>query len=207
MPPPPAHKILLPVKSVKDRQDYMKFLESGTIKQVDQMAIQLLANVNAEVFSVDAFCVPCDQNVPMLVDMESGGHRHASGWTPNWRERLECPFCRMNNRQRLVATLVKQELQGNQGKRVYFMEQITSIFKWASTTFKQHQLVGSEYLGYEYTSGAVIKGIRHEDVENLSFADGQLDLIVSNDVFEHVPNPTKSFNLKTSVKRFHCSDL
>ena len=73
------------------------------------------------------------------------------------------------------------------------MEHVTPIFNWVSETFKQHQLVGSEYLGHEYEGGAIIKGIRHEDVENLSFLDGSLDLIVSNDVFEHVPNPAKAF--------------
>jgi len=50
-----------------------------------------------------------------------------------------------------------------------------------------------EYLGHEYEGGAIIKGIRHEDVENLSFPDDALDLIVSNDVFEHVPNPARAF--------------
>ena len=53
--------------------------------------------------------------------------------------------------------------------------------------------MGSEYLGYEYQSGQIIKGARHEDVMNLSFEDNSLDLIVSNDVFEHVPVPDKAF--------------
>jgi SAM-dependent methyltransferase len=73
------------------------------------------------------------------------------------------------------------------------MEQITPIFKWAVTKFNKHTIIGSEYLGYEYAGGSVVNGLRHEDIENLSFTDGQLDLIVSNDVFEHVPNPAKAF--------------
>ncbi|HSW36731.1 MAG TPA: methyltransferase domain-containing protein, partial [Candidatus Limnocylindrales bacterium] len=60
-------------------------------------------------------------------------------------------------------------------------------------TFRNHLIIGSEYLGKEYVSGAIIKDIRHENVENLSFIDNTLDLIVSNDVFEHVPNPLKAF--------------
>jgi hypothetical protein len=60
------------------------------------------------------------------------------------------------------------------------MEQVTPIYNWASATFKYHNIFGSEYLGYEYPSGTVIKGIRHEDIENLSFTDNQLDLIISN---------------------------
>ena len=37
-------------------------------------------------------------------------------------------------------------------------------------------------------------GIRHEDVTDLSFSDESLDMIVSNDVFEHVPDPIKAFS-------------
>jgi GT2 family glycosyltransferase/2-polyprenyl-3-methyl-5-hydroxy-6-metoxy-1,4-benzoquinol methylase/glycosyltransferase involved in cell wall biosynthesis len=189
----PPRNILLPIASVKNRQDFIQLLQSSAIKQIDHIEKQLLKNTNAEAFSADGFCVPCNKKVSFLVDLQSGGQRAANGWTPNWRERLECPLCRMNNRQRLVATLVKQALSVKQGQQVYFMEQVTPIFNWASSTFKQHQLVGSEYLGYEYEGGAIIKGIRHEDVENLSFPEGSLDLIVSNDVFEHVPNPAKAF--------------
>lgn len=190
---PPRDNQLLPIGSVKSRQDYMQLLENPALQQISQIEQQLLAQANTEAFAVDSFCVPCNKKVSFLVDMQSGGQRDAKGWTPNWRERLECPLCRMNNRQRLVATLVKQALSDKPAQQVYFMEQVTPIFNWAMATFKQHQLFGSEYLGHEYPGGTVVKGIRHEDVENLSFSDEQLDLIVSNDVFEHVPNPAKAF--------------
>ena len=32
-----------------------------------------------------------------------------------------------------------------------------------------------------------------KDIENLSFDDKQVDIIVSNDVLEHVANPSKGF--------------
>jgi SAM-dependent methyltransferase len=95
--------------------------------------------------------------------------------------------------KRLVATLLKQELSAKQGQQVYFMEQVTPIYKWASATFSQQLVTGSEYLGHQYEGGTTVQGIRHEDIENLSFFDAHLDLIVSNDVFEHVPNPAKAF--------------
>ena len=190
---PAKQPSLKPIASIKSRKELEQLLQSDSMKQIIAIEKQLLNAANSEAFAVDGFCVPCDKKVSFLVDMQSGGQRHENGWTPNWRERLECPLCRMNNRQRLVATLVKQALSAKQGQQVYFMEQVTPIFNWALTTFKQHQLVGSEYLGHEYAGGSIVKGIRHEDVENLSFADAQLDLIVSNDVFEHVPNPAKAF--------------
>ena len=73
--------------------------------------------------------------------------------------------------------------------------------KLFASFFKNHNIVGSEYLGHEYESGSIIKGIRHEDVEDLSFQDNSLDIIVSNDVYEHVPNPQKAFRECARVLR------
>jgi hypothetical protein len=168
-------------------------LKSDAITKISAIEKQLLDAANSEAFATTGFCVPCNKKVAFIVDMQSGGQHHHNGWIPNWRERIECPLCRMNNRQRLIATLVKQALSTKHGQHVYFMEQVTPIYNWVAATFKEHHLIGSEYLGHEYEGGATIKGIRHEDVENLSFTDAQLDLIVSNDVFEHVPHPTKAF--------------
>jgi ubiquinone/menaquinone biosynthesis C-methylase UbiE len=77
-------------------------------------------------------------------------------------------------------------------------------------------LFGSEYLGPQYKGGEIINGIRHEDVEALSFSDNSLDLIVSNDVFEHVPNIENAFReclrvlvpggTLLSTFPFHCGD-
>ena len=171
----------------------MDIMQNQGLQRIVRIEKRLLAHTNSEAFTVDGFCVPCGKKVSFLVDMQCGAQRHKNGWTPNWRERLECPRCRMNNRQRLVATLMRQALSDNQGQKVYLMEAVTPIYNWAAATFKQHTIIGSEYLGHEYPGGSIVKGIRHEDVENLSFANESLDLIVSNDVFEHVPDPSKAF--------------
>lgn len=192
--PHSTRKLLKPVGSVKSRNDYIKLIENNALKKTDQLAMQLRVRSDNEAFTVGGFCVPCNKKVSLLVDMQSGGQRDVNGWTPNWRERLECPTCLMNNRQRLIATLLQQALSGKQVQKVYLMEQVTPIFNWALKTFREHELFGSEYLGHEYAGGTIVKGVRHEDIENLSFVDGQLDLIVSNDVFEHVPNPAKAFS-------------
>jgi O-antigen biosynthesis protein len=186
------HASIKPLGLVSCRGDLESILQSDSISQISRFEKQLLAKNNAQEFVVEGFCLPCNKTVSFLVDMQCGGKRDAHGWSPNWRERLVCPLCSMNNRQRLVATLVKQQLSGKQGQKVYVMEQVTPIFNWASDTLKEHQLIGSEYLGHEYEGGTSIRGIRHEDIENLSFRDAEFDLIVSNDVFEHVPNPPKA---------------
>jgi SAM-dependent methyltransferase len=107
----------------------------------------------------------------------------------------------MNNRQRLIASLIKQELLNCAYKNIYFMEQVTPIFSWAEKLFTEHHLVGSEYLGHEYAGGTILSGVRHEDVEDMSFDDESFDLIVSNDVFEHVPNPSLAFSECARVLR------
>ncbi|MBD2604848.1 class I SAM-dependent methyltransferase [Scytonema hofmannii FACHB-248] len=51
----------------------------------------------------------------------------------------------------------------------------------------------SEYLGTEYTSGEVINGILHQDLTKTAFADYSFDLVLSSDVFEHIPDPYEGF--------------
>lgn len=184
---------LVPLCAVRSRVEFNAILKGEELMRIKQLEKELIDSSLAEAFAVNGFCVPCNKIVSLLVDMSSGGQQQDNGWLPNWRERLECPLCRMNNRQRLIATLIKQELETGDKKRVYFMEQVTPIYNWALNVFEGHSLVGSEYLGHEYAGGEVVRGVRHEDVERLSLSAGELDLIISNDVFEHVPNPSAAF--------------
>ena len=147
----------------------------------------------AESVSINGYCISCQKIMPLLVDLQYGGETKGEVSFPNWRERLECTSCRMNNRQRLVASLVLKYTQEHTNASVYLMEQVTPIYKWATNSLVECEIVGSEYLGSQYSGGQKIGLIQHEDLESLSFANGKFDLIVSNDVFEHVPHPEKAF--------------
>ena len=162
--------------------------EHGATRSFESSFIEA-ATANA--FEVPGICLCCDLETRFLVDLEWGGRKVGSQLHPNWRERMVCPSCQMNNRQRLMATLLKQSLLGKAQKSIYLMEQVTPIFSWAQNHCLGHTVTGSEYLGPGYASGTVIQGIRHEDIESMSFASRSLDLIVRNDVFEHVPNYLK----------------
>ena len=185
---------LMPVFVARGRAEYEEGIQRNEFEGIRRVELSLIAAARSESFTVDGFCVPCARTVAFRVDMLAGGQRTGDSWTPNWRERLLCPLCQMNNRQRLMATLVKDRLQQRMGTTVYFMEQVTPIYNWAMKSFPTHKIIGSEFLGNEYQSGQIVRGIRHEDILNLSFEGGSLDLVVSNDVFEHVPDPLRAFS-------------
>lgn len=185
---------LIPIDSIESRSLFKNMQKSESIKK-DKLFCQFLINkCNTNTFTVDGFCIPCNRKSKFLIDSQFGGKFKNGVLIPNWRERMECQYCHMNNRQRLIAALIIQKA-ANKKLSIYFMEQVTPIFQWAQNFLgNKHRIVGSEYLGYEYKGGDIIEGIRHENIEDLSFRDEEFELIISNDVFEHVPNADIAFN-------------
>jgi SAM-dependent methyltransferase len=64
----------------------------------------------------------------------------------------------------------------------------------ASVKLKKHasKYVASQFYTNEKT-GSYIDGFRNEDLENQTFADKQFDLVISQDVMEHIYEPDKAF--------------
>jgi hypothetical protein len=212
-----------PLLVAHDRQAFDLGLPKLILHQFEEIESKV-AETTAS-FVVEGYCIPCGKTVPFAVDMVAGGRREGGKFVPNWRERLVCPSCKMSNRQRLMAALLIQQLQGTSSQNVYLMEQTTSLYRWVAAHFPEHTITGSEYLGHGYRGGEAVKAwhyhnplrkevsltmVRHkvsllyamlrigglffhEDLMNLSFGTGSLDMIVSNDVFEHVPDPVKAF--------------
>ncbi len=130
-----------------------------------------------ERFATLGHCQPCGESVGLVSTWQ-----YSWDGMVNFREHLACPLCGLNNRQRFVAHALPQW-----GRPPYYLyEQVTPFYEWARRRLPE--VVGSEYLGFGIASGTVIDGVRHEDALALSFADGSLGTIVSNDVFEHVPD-------------------
>lgn len=137
-------------------------------------------------FVVPGFCWNCQTEVGFLMDyrysQDLGDRR-----IPNWRERLDCPRCGMNNRQRAAVQIAAEALGLRPNARVYVTEQTTRVYQQLRQRYAH--LVGSEYLGDGYAPGSVnAAGIRHEDLTRLSFANGSMDAVLTFDVLEHVPD-------------------
>ncbi|MRR54799.1 MAG: glycosyltransferase [Deltaproteobacteria bacterium] len=194
----------MPVGNCDAENAFREILSGEELRRLAMQELRFLSRAGGrESFTVPGFCIPCGREVSFLVDLECGGRAEGGRLFPNWRERLVCPHCGMNNRQRLIASLVARQLGGTaaRGSSVYFLEQVTPIYHWAQAAFPECRIIGSEYLGPRHQPGTVVKGIRHEDAGALSFPDSSFDLVVSNDVFEHVPEPGRSFSECARVLR------
>lgn len=182
-------------RDVRNQAEYQHWCNSVEIKTGAAREAEIIASHGQELeYQVPGYCRVCEREVEFLVDRQCGAVESARSWLPNWRERMVCPRCALNNRQRMIAETARRVVRGYRDRRpdVYLMEQVTPIFKWMNESVPQAHCVGSEYLGPDAEPGQIIRGIRHEDVERLSFADGSFDLILSNDVLEHVADPQKA---------------
>ncbi len=127
--------------------------------------------------SVPGYCWTCQAPSQFLYDLQ-----YSNGRDVNWRERLVCARCGLNNRLRLTVQVIDAE--GLRG-RGYLTEHVTPLARLLRERFPG--LVTSEYLGPDHAPGQVSrKGIRHEDLRRLSLADAGTDFVVSCDVLEHI---------------------
>ena len=123
--------------------------------------------------------------------------RHA-----NLRDTGVCIRCRSFNRQRQAAVVICQSFgtharskslremaRKNPHLRVYNTEASRAIHRSLSSL---PGYVCSEYMGSDVQGGTMMNGVRHEDLQALTFADETLDLVISEDVLEHVPDPYRA---------------
>jgi len=155
-------------------------------------SIELDTIPNNQPFTLSGFCHVCGSRQTMQVSQMYSSSFTADGLgIPNWREHLNCLKCGTVNRIRGALKVLDQEFSPCPNSQVYITEQLTPLFALLKKRFPS--LVGSEYLSPSMRGGTVQDGIRHEDVQALSFRDQTFDLILSFDVLEHVPFPQQAF--------------
>ena len=180
-----------------NKNQYLSLLQSSIFASRYSLEQHLCAiHKNETSFTIPGICTVCEKPVDFLVDHQYGLRIENDLPIPNWRERQVCPSCQLNSRQRIAFGFLRDAVKRAQGRSeftVYMMEQVTPIYARAKTAFAEIELIGSEYLGPETISGTIIDGIRHEDVHRLSMKAESVDLVVSNDVMEHVPDPRRGF--------------
>lgn len=184
--PTPAESAALEVRKIstyeefeqhcRERQDYFM--------RVEQKEAQLVRDHKP--FHVPGYCYVCQTKSEFLVDFNHCSHRDGKP-IPNWRERMVCPTCGLNNRLRASVHLFEQACGVKASDHIYITEQVSPLFR---TLAKQYpNLVGSEFLGDAVARGSRdARGIRNESLTELSFDDNAFDHIMTFDVLEHVPD-------------------
>lgn len=145
----------------------------------------------------------------MMIGMNSGG-----GYCPvcggitvfvkvsedNLRESCFCLRCRSNNRKRQLAYVVCQSLSGINRGKIKSLRDVGRLYDISIYNTEPggaiHDILSaspnyrfSGYFGIEYKSGEIVGGIEHQDLMDLSFQDESFDIVISADVFEHIPDP------------------
>lgn len=131
---------------------------------------------------------PLDGTCPVCGDAVRFG---AFGDNP--REAGRCGGCGATNRQRQIGFVLRKTLGLRStgalapptGVRIVNTEANGPIH---AALASHPAYVASEYWGPEHAGGSTVNGIRHEDLQALSFANASVDMMLSSDVLEHVPD-------------------
>lgn len=116
------------------------------------------------------------------------------------REAL-CPVCGGSARSRDLARTVLETLcpgtgslaEGGgclEGFSIYHAQASGAVHRYLSTL---PHYVCSEYLDGVASGSMDERGVRCEDIERLTFPDDSFDLVITQDVFEHVKHPWRGF--------------
>lgn len=130
----------------------------------------------------------CNSLQPFIVDYQFAedeeGVKHL-----NWRERLVCPNCGCNNRQRFIIHKVFDNYKV--GMKILLYEQVTRVYHMIKRDISDVE--GFEYAGINLQKQTENHEVHFEDVCCLSYPDEVFDIIVSNDVFSHVDDYEQAF--------------
>lgn len=121
----------------------------------------------------------------------------------NLRETCVCLWCGSTNRQRQLAYVICGSLSEAAGMKISCLRDLSKLKGFVVYNAEAHgalhdALCGrdnylcSEYLGPGYKSGDMVNHVMHQDLMNLSFHDESIDLVLSSDVFEHIPHPYRA---------------
>lgn len=195
-----ASKIALPspwLGRFEEQSDFATALGSapGVADVISGIDDQLMANRHPRLFP--AYCTGCGSVQSVRFDWSLGGITPSGAIHPAWTETCVCQNCGLNSRMRAVLGFLLGHQDWNAEARCYLAERITPSYPAFARHFKH--LSSSEYLGPTHKPGDMVMVakaaglVRHEDLTNLSFEDKSFDWVVTQDVFEHIPDYAAAF--------------
>lgn len=131
-------KIQKEIRSIDEFVDCSR--EMSALYEYEKLLSQICKEQQGERMQIPGYCELCEKKVRFEVDFDYSG-----GEMLNYRERLSCPHCGFNSRQRMVVAAIKEHVQMDSD--IYMYEQVTPVYDYV----KQYYLhtIGSEYLNGE----------------------------------------------------------
>jgi SAM-dependent methyltransferase len=118
----------------------------------------------------------------------------------NWRETVSCPVTGLNNRLRASVHLMDSELGMCLDDNLYLTEQSTPLYRYFHAL--RGQTAGSEYLGPDRLGQSdPVRGLRNEDLTQLTFEDACFDVVGCFECLEHIPNDAAAVRELARVTR------
>ncbi|WP_290628734.1 class I SAM-dependent methyltransferase [Altibacter sp.] len=130
-------------------------------------------------FKQQGYCPCCEQDVVFI-------SRHQ--WL---RDYFKCTQCGSIPRERaLMLTIMAQYPQW---KQLTIHESSPGNSGHSKRLKKEAESYLETQFFYGETPGAIVKGVRNEDLEQQTFEDERFDLVITSDVMEHIYEPDKAF--------------
>ncbi len=184
------------------RADYERAFGRSWLKDAREFEEHLLRRKRwRRRWHVHGYCSACHAVRDLRVTRRGGTKRKDGVWIPLWREHLTCQTCHFNSRQRYMAGLLLDAITLRPEPRVYMTEQVTRFFEWANTLTEIGELLGGEYLPDPESRRGLPSDVIHQDLEALSHETSSIDILVSNDVLEHVSDPEQGIREIARVLR------
>lgn len=168
------------------------------LTRLRRKATRLLALAQNVKWHYPGYCNVCGRHV-MFLCFDAG----------DAREQLLCPMCRSNSRKRHVVQRLLLELGGGHkslralssdglSRDVYSAEARDPIWRYLR---HDSRFRSSEYLE-NVARGAKVHGtVTCQDLEHLTYADNSLDVVITEDVFEHIRYPLRGWSEVLRVLR------
>lgn len=185
-------KLPLAYQICRSRQEYLTHLNKMVSEYHQRLETEKILIGEKNGFFTSGYCYVCDEYVEFYSDFAYALHDSEGSLFPNWRERMVCPKCELNNRMRAAIQIFEQACMPSLDDDIYITEQKTPLYDWLNK--KYYRVTGSEYLSDSIPYGTFDKnGVRNETLTELTFEDSVFDCILSFDVFEHIPDFITAF--------------
>ncbi len=177
----------LPNRMIKNMGEHRSYVTAMKHEYDYRLTVEFDLLSTGEPFHMGGYCCVCKRQVYFHVNYAYGCIINGKQY-PNWRESIVCEECHLNNRTRGFVHVFEQLAQPDSSAKIYIAEQLSPLYQHLAK--KYPLLIGSEYIGNGDARFVERAGqwVQHQDLTSLSFEDNLFDIIMHQDVLEHIPD-------------------